>query len=289
MRTVWILAGCVGLLRAQPTPKFEVVSVKPCRPDATRQRSSNKPPSGPAEILTINCQTVERMIEDAYDAYATGRLRFRANPVPLEGAPDWVRTERFTIQAKAESPQSRVTMHGPMLQRLLEDRFQLKLRREPKEVPVYVLTVAKGGPKNLEPAKAGACLTWDLDHMPTIRPGGEDTPCGLIGRRIDGGVGHVEIRGASMATMAEQLSILMDRDVIDKTGLAGTFDFHVEVPADELSADSSAAPRDDAPKRAVDESALAFAAVRRLGLKLEAAKGLGEVFVIERVERPTEN
>jgi uncharacterized protein (TIGR03435 family) len=280
-----------ALVRAQsvPRPTFEVVSIRPCRPDTPRARTNHAPPSGPTEILRIECQTVERLIEDAYSAYATGKLRFRGSPVAIEGAPAWIRSERYTIQAKADAARSRGVMHGPMLQRILEDRFGLKLRREPKKVPIYVLTVAKGGPKNLHPAKPGACLAWDLDHLPAIRQVGGDL-CGMIGRRINAGNAEVEILGTTMANFAEQLQILVDRDVIDKTGISGVFDIHVEVPVEDLTADASAGrPDDGAPRTPADESALAFAAVRKLGLKLESAEGPGEVFLIDHVERPSEN
>ncbi len=280
----------VPQIRAQPAvPKFEVVSIRPCRPGTPNTRSDNKPPTGPTEILTINCQTLHRLIEDAYDAYATGNLRFRGNPVPIEGAPAWVRTERYTIEAKAETPQTRGAMHGPMLQHILEDRFKLKLHREPREVPVYLLTVAKGGPKHLQPAKPGACLAWDLDHLPALRQTGNDSLCGIVGRRISAGTAELEIFGTTMANFAEQLQILVDRDVIDQTGIPGTFDIHVEMPVEDLAADPSAARPDDAPRPPLDEAALAFAALRQLGLKLDSAKGPGEIFVIDRIEKPSQN
>lgn len=290
-RSVLLIPVLGAILVAQPAgvPKFEVVSVKPCRPDAPRGRSNNAPPNGPTELLRINCQTVERLIEIAYDFLATGKPRFRGNPIPIEGAPGWIHSERFTIEAKSETPQSVGMMDGPMMQQILEDRFKLKLRRDPRQVPVYFLTVAKGGPKNLAPAKPGSCLAWDLDHMAAFRPGAGVEPCGIIGRRIDAGTAVVEIFGATMATFAEQLQILVDRDVIDKTGISGTFDIHVEMPVEDLTTDAAGRPDDAAPRPPADESAMAFAAVRKLGLKLESGTGPGEIFVVDHIERPSEN
>lgn len=273
-------------------PRFEVVSIKPCRDDAPRGRSGNTPPSGPTATLIVNCQTALRLIEQAYDTYATGRLKIRANPSPIEGAPAWTRSERYTIEAKAESPQGRAIMRGPMMQQILEDRFKLKLRRVLREVPVYLLTVAKGGPKNLEPAKPGSCVAWDLDHMPLPAPGQpEPSPCGMIGRRIhaDTGIAEVEVPGTTLPNLAEQLTILVDRDVIDKTGIAGTFDIRVEIPVDELTVDAPDRRDDATPKPPSDEVPLGFATARKLGLKLEPGKGPGEILVIDHIERPSEN
>jgi bla regulator protein BlaR1 len=277
-------------IRAQSAPavKFEVASIKPCRSDAPGRKDGNGAGLSPG-TLKVSCQTVGRLIEEAYDFLATGKPRFRGSPVSIEGAPSWINTERYTIEAKSESPQGRGMMHGPMMQALLEDRFKLKLRRVPREVPVYLLTVAKGGTKFLEPAKKGACVPWDFDNLPRTAPGQHDAvPCGMIGRRrrSTNGTAEVELYGSTMPNLAEQFSMLLGRPVIDQTGLSGTFDFHVEVPVDELAAGASDPA---APGPPADESALAFAAVRKLGLKLQSAKGPGEIFVIDHIERPSEN
>jgi bla regulator protein blaR1 len=282
-------------MRGQPAPmpKFEVASIKPCRPDAPTGRSGGPGRGFSPGTLNLTCQTVERMIENAYDFLATGKPRFRGSPTPIESAPAWVSSERFTIEAKSESPQGRGMMQGPMMQGLLEDRFKLKLRRVPREVPVYVLTVSRGGPK-LEPSKPGSCDPWDWDHPlpPTPAPGqAERYLCNMIMRGAPRGAAMavVDERAVTMAGFAEGLSILLEREVVDRTGISGTFDIHVEFPVEELPAEWSD-PRDpSAPRPRLDESPLAFAAVRRLGLKLESAKGTGETLVIDHVERPSEN
>jgi uncharacterized protein (TIGR03435 family) len=108
----------------------------------------------------------------------------------------------------------------------------------------------------------------------------------MIGRNVRSTNGTLELYGSTMPDLAEQFSMLVGREVMDKTGLSGAFDFHEEVPVDELAT----GPRDPAaPGPPADESALAFAAVRKLGLKLQSAKGPGEIFVIDHIERPSEN
>jgi len=290
MRGFGIIAIALPIaVRAQPAPapKFEVASIKLCRPSDPVEKRSGGAGLSPG-TLKINCQTVERLIEEAYDYLAAGKPRFRPSPLPIEGAPPWISSERYTILAKSESPQGRVMMNGPMMQALLEDRFKLKLRREPREVPVYLLTVAKGGPKNLEPAKKGACMPWDFDHSPRPSPGQPDTPCGMIGRRLisANGPAEVQLYGATMPALAEQFSLLLGRPVIDNTALSGTFDFDVEVPVDEMA---PAAGDPGSPRAPYDESAIAFAALRKLGLKIQSGKGPGEVFVIDHIEKPTAN
>ena len=76
--------------------------------------------------------------------------------IPIEGGPGWVASERYTINAKAEDNANAYVMQGPLLQTLLENRFKLKIHRETREIPIYELVVAKGGPK-LKPFREGIC------------------------------------------------------------------------------------------------------------------------------------
>ncbi len=101
---------------------------------------------------------------------------------PLQGGPDWIDSERYTIDAKPESPQTRAMMNGPMLQALLEDRFKLKIHRESKEVPVYALVVAKGG-ATLSATKPGGCTPHDPQGPPIPVEAGKAAAVRLHGRR----------------------------------------------------------------------------------------------------------
>jgi len=293
-----LAAALVGVLaatssRAQSAaPKFEVASIKLCSPGTPTGRRGGPPRYSPG-TLNIDCVTVERLIENAYDHLATGKPRFRGAPVPIEGLPGWAKSERYAIEAKSEGHEGRGMMQGPMMQTLLEDRFKLRLRRVPREVDVYWLTIAKGGPK-LTPAKENSCIPFDFDKEfpPPPKPGEpEQWLCNMIARGTPQGTGmaFIDVRAVTMANFSENLSILVDREVIDKTGISGTFDIHVDFPLEELPAEWSE-PRDpSAPRPRLDESPLAFAAVRRLGLRLESAKGTGKTLVIDHIERPSEN
>ena len=122
--------------------------------------------------LRLGCSvsTVKGLVQMAYVLFANGHV----NPpwtgsVPVNGGPAWINSDRYEIDAKAESPQSQGMMHGPMLQTLLEDRFKLKVHRETGEVPVYELTVAKGGIK-MQHLKERSCTPVDFEFLTQFPP-----------------------------------------------------------------------------------------------------------------------
>jgi uncharacterized protein (TIGR03435 family) len=139
----------------------------------------------------------------------------------IKGSPGWVNDDRYAIEAKAEGPQSVEMMRGPLMKALLEDRFKLKLHREAREIPVYELTVGKGGAK-LHVAWDGGCfVTGQGRPEPSELESGKLPP-------ICGGFSGDDLNGSTMANLCRQFSVLTDRDVIDKTGTAGVFDMHLE-------------------------------------------------------------
>jgi uncharacterized protein (TIGR03435 family) len=199
--------------------------------------------------------------------------------VPISGGPPWIKSDRYQITAKVEGTPPRQIMMGPMLQVLLEDRFMLKIHRETREVSVYALTVAKGGPR-LQASREGSCISLGPDDPPPpTAPGRALQACGMFRLSANGGL---DMHGATIADLANLCMFFSDslnRGVIDKTGIAGMFDIHLEL-SPEASGD------------AVDPSTSAdpiFTAVRKLGLKLELTKGPGKFLVIDHVERPSAN
>jgi len=182
-------------------------------------------------------------------------------------------SERYDIVAKAGHP-ARPDEMLRMLRALLEDRFKLVVRRETREAPVYVLTVAKGDPK-LQPASVSERLG------PSPR-----TPAHAGGSELASG--HLVFRDESMADFAWALSRtggLGDRVVVDQTGLTETYDFELMFARE--SAPHGADPRE---ATAVLENPSIFAALQeQLGLKLESRKAPVEFLIVEHVERPTEN
>ena len=124
-------------------PKFEVASIKACGEAVglTRSREGGGNRRASPGTLDELCQTVRTFIQVAYI-----RANFRANGgianLQLEGGPAWIDSDRYQITAKAQGPTDQQMMEGPMLQELLEDRFQLKTHRETREARVSALTVA---------------------------------------------------------------------------------------------------------------------------------------------------
>jgi uncharacterized protein (TIGR03435 family) len=190
--------------------------------------------------LEFTNSTLQACIRWAYDV----------RDFQISGAPGWLNSDRYGILAKAaantSTPQLRL-----MLQALLEERFKLQLHRETRELPVYSLVVGKGGAKL---------------HKTTSESSAANDQRGLIADR-----------GATMVMLANQLSTVLERIVMDKTGLTERYDFELEW-APGLEADSGSGPS-------------VFTAIQeQLGLKLESTKGEVEVLVIDHVERvPTEN
>jgi uncharacterized protein (TIGR03435 family) len=168
-----------------------------------------------------------------------------------------------------------------MMQALLEERFKVKMRREIREVPVYELTLAKGGPK-LQAAQEGKCINFDVNNPPPRPvPGQPRVPlCGSLGGPYS--------YGATMAKLSLQLSVEFEEDVIDKTGIAGAFDIPFEWSPVEPSPGGSGAERDTADAEARRQADIQNS-LAKVGLRLVRAKGPGEFLVIDHVERPSGN
>ena len=228
MAALLALAGpmVVGVaVRAQTTgtrggPKFEVATIK------LTQRCNLNPGAGPTRGRMTMCGPLRLLIQGAYKR----KYESPFTASEPQGGPDWLDSDIYEIVAKAEGNPSVFQMAGPMLQALLEERFRLKVHRDQKEVPVYFLKVAKGGPK-FQPAKKGSCVTSDPDNpSPLTSP---EKPLARIcgGIRFDGR--SFDVYSATMADFAGQISQYFDRRLIDNTGLTGVFDIHMDlVPED---------------------------------------------------------
>ena len=264
-------------------PRFEVVSIRLC--NGTERPASLTASPG---RLSVPCFGLVRLIQDAYDVFSDGTNKFfhqPPSPMPIEGFPDQMSSSRYSIEAKTESPQSISMMRGPMMQRVLEDRFHLKLHREVREVPVYLMTVARGGLK-LEVTKEGSCLDPDPLEFPKpeVLAGGKPQ-CGVITAPTrDGSHFVLDERGLTLASFSKLFKIggLL---VIDRTGLTGTYDIHLEW---ESSPSLPASPEAEGASESPDTS-ITSSMRKQLGLQLSPGKGPRDVLVIDRLERPTEN
>jgi uncharacterized protein (TIGR03435 family) len=191
--------------------------------------------------------------------------------------------DRFDIEAKTEQagpgPIPRDKLQ-PMLQSLLEDRFQLKAHWEMRDTPVYLLTVAKGGPK----------LKLSEDQSDPNTPQPPDIPIeqrrGMMRRAEDSWIGNA----VRVSELAGFLSGQTGRPVLNKTDLDGLFDFKMHWVLPPIPAPGVPAGPDVTPPTASDPSgASIFTAIEEIGLRLEAAKAPLEVLVIDSVQKPSEN
>jgi uncharacterized protein (TIGR03435 family) len=252
-------------------PHFEVASIKPTD---TRREAWMRPMPG---RLTARSRLWELM-----------QAAYHVHDFQIVGGPEWVKSDVYAVDAKAGgNPQ--VAQMFLMLQTLLEDRFQLRVHRESREMPVYVLAPARGGLK-LPPPRDGSCV----DEAAPLGPGDHPQPlprCGGIDGRPGSGGHHLVGAKVPMAEFARKLSEMLGRTVIDQTGFSGVFDIDLEFRRDDTTDFARrvgmAPPGEVLP---VDTSSPSiFGAVQQLGLRLESTKGPVEVIVIDHVERPSAN
>lgn len=257
----------IGLARAQAPAhdagllKFEVASVKPSPPEA--RGGMARPEPGGLRYRGTNLP-LRLYISSAY--------RIKGDQVV--GAPGWVDTDRFDIEAQAQKPSSLDEFHL-MTRTLLAERFHLRFHFETKEMPLYALTVDTGSP-----ATGGAKLTLhDAANSgdPWIEQG-MDMP--LHARWT--------ATSSSMELFAFRLASVMDRPVIDQTGLKGDYDFKLAYTMDLPPNLPQNAMVNGQP---IDTSGPSiFQAVRQqLGLRLDPRKGPVQVMVVDHVEKPSEN
>ena len=255
--TAWAIPAAPTPPKPMPAtanPVFEVSTVKPSDPNRPGRAITVRG----REFLTINTSLSDLM------TFAYG-----LHPRQLVGAPSWMENERWDITARPDIeglPNDRQIRS--MLQKLLGERFQLTFHREPREMPAYVLTLANAGP--------------------TLNKSGGD-PNGLPGLFFKG-LGVLPAINATMGDFAGVLqAVVLDRPVVDKTGLTGRWDFTLQWTPD----DSQFAGRGGQvppPAPGVNAPPGLFTAIQeQLGLRLESTRAQVDALVIDKVEKPSEN
>lgn len=260
---------------------FDVASVKP-----------NK--SGDMRV-SLGIQPGGRFTATNVSLRALIRSAYQLQDFQLVGGPDWIASERFDIIAKAMGDvPSRPPWGQPgpmqfMLQTLLEERFKLSMHRERRELPVYELVLArtdgKLGPQlrvSTVDCAAMAAARGRGGAPPPGPPSPGERPCGIrmMGGRLAGG-------GFPLSQLATTLSQFVQRVVLDRTGLTGSFDFDLTFTPDQLP--QGPPPPGAPPLPPIDPNgpSIFTALQEQLGLKLESTRGPVEVLVIDRVEQPT--
>lgn len=198
----------------------------------------------------------------------------------ITGAPKWSNSQRFGIEAKMDSDTTATLSklsgdqlqlaHRQMLQALLADRFKLTLHTETKDLPVFALVIAKGGPK-IHEAKSG-----DASANGAKNAAGEATGPHMM--RFGGG--RIEAQGVPINSLANGLSQQLGRKVLDKTGLKGNYDYTLEWTPDQVHTEGTEDSSGPSIFTAIQE---------QLGLKLESRTAPVDILVIDHVEMPSPN
>jgi uncharacterized protein (TIGR03435 family) len=279
VRRLLVSAFLLATGAAAQTPArtaFEVATIKR-NPDC--QRGQRRPSPG---RLDFTCVSIRELLVVAYSAMSGDVVNI--GTLRVLGGPGWIDNERYDLSAKADGRAPVPQMVGPMLIALLEDRLQLKAHTEPRDTPVFALTLAEG-PRKLQPAAEGSCKPLDLENVAA-----RDTTaryCGFGTSRIEGGTVIADSYGITMGELASRvLPIQAGRLVVDRTGLTGRFDIHLEFRRSGTARVNGEVPTDE-PESAAPTI---FAVLQqRLGLKLTPATVPIDVVVIDRIERPSGN
>jgi len=272
---ILVLFTSIPNLQSQPpgAQTFSAASIRLSKSADARGRGFKFLPGGKVSATNI---PIYRVIAEAWN------LAILNESARLSGGPDWLRSDGYDIEATPElgvvasRDQARL-----MLQHLLADRFRLTIRPQTKDLPFYAVTVPKSGPKlqkaNIDPKD---CL--------------EGAPVnGITCHQIGGGMGRgVHGQAIDLGDLAGFVENWSDRPVIDKTVLTGLF----AIETDGWTPMRPRPVRDPSLPPSAEDLAMAdparptlFMIFDKLGLKLEPRKGPVETFVIEHVERPTEN
>jgi len=241
-------------MAADATPEFEVATISQPRPDRPGKAFMVRG----RQFSTINT-TLNDLITFAYGIHAK----------QITSGPSWMETEKFDIAAQPNGEgQPNDKQWKGMVQKLLADRFKLAFHRDKKELGVYAIVLGKNGPK----------LTKS-----------EGNPSGLPGLFFRG-LGVLPATNATMADFAGVMQgAVLDRPVVDHTGLTGRWDFTLTWTPDEFQFGGMGAKMPPPANAGAAPPDLFTAMQEQLGLKLESTKAPAEVFVIDKVAKPADN
>lgn len=233
-------------MASSANPDWDVATVKPSDPnDASGQHIRMR-----GRYILLLDTTVEQFL----------LLGYGMQKSQLLNVPEWAKTEKWNVNGVPDTDgEPSWNQLQEMMRKILAERFGLKLHHEQRELPVFALAVAKGGPK----------ITPD-----TSDPNGwMDQQNGTVNGQ------HFEhLKNASMADLALILQFRVDRPVVDQTGLKGKYDFNLRWATDDGAATSSDTP-----------PGLFTAIQEQIGLKLEPVRAPADVLVIDKLEKPGAN
>jgi uncharacterized protein (TIGR03435 family) len=252
--TAWPIPEPPKPMAADADPSLEVATIKPSQPDRP----------GRAFLWRGNRFTTFNTTLMALIGFA-----YNVQDKQVIGGPDWMNSDKFDMEGKPDTPGTPSTDQlRVMVRKLLADRFQLKFHNDKRELAAYVLSAGKTGPK----------MTKD-DTSPNGLPG-------LFFRQL----GDLNVHNATMGDFVHLMqSAVLDRPVVDQTGLAGKWDFELKWTPDD-SQFGGMGMRPPPPSDAPDAPPPLFTAIQeQLGLKLESGKAQVDVMVVDHVEKPSPN
>jgi len=249
------------------------------------------------------------------------RIAYKVKAYQVVG-PDWMTQQRFEMQAKIPEGVSEDKV-PEMLQALLAERFKLTIHRDKKELPVYALIVGKNGPKLTEasaepdapladtPGGRGMSIGTEKGQMKMVQDGkggGAVQVAGQAGTTrfsMQNGAIHLELTKVTISALADTLTPLVDRPVLDMTELKGTYQISLDLPMEDMQilvqrqAAAMGMPLPGPPPGAntngIDAASTPggsaiFSSMEKLGLKLDGRKAPVETIVVDHLEKtPTEN
>jgi uncharacterized protein (TIGR03435 family) len=253
---IWTAPAASAAMRPMPAdadPGFEVATIKPSRPDAQGKGFTVRG----RQVMTINT-TFTDLVTFAYGVHAR----------QVANAPEWAGQDHYDVTGvpDVEGLPNEKQLRG-MVQKLLTERFNLTFHREQQELPVYALLVGRDGPKLTRSA-------GDPNGLPSL---------------MFRGLGVLPGANASMADLAGVMqSAVLDRPVVDQTGVAGRYDFTLTWTPDESQFRGMGVRVPPPPDNATAPN-LFTAIQEQLGLRLDSTRAPAEVLVIDRVQKPTED
>ena len=268
---VCLMAATATPVAQQAAPAFEVARIKP--------RTGERP-------LTVGAVSPDRFYRPDITLKALVQFAYDLWDFQVDGGPEWVRSDRWSIEAKATGPQRPAAMRL-MVRRLLAERFGLQTHLESRELPTYELLMARRdgrlGP-NLKAATVD-CRPFLTGERPRDESPREDASgfprCSTGGRSVAGAF-TPRLNGQPISALARLLEPIVRRRVIDRTGLQGIFDVELTVSLEVAGLTSPP------PGAQINEAPSVFTALQeQLGLRLEAARGPVDVLVIDLAVQPT--
>jgi hypothetical protein len=244
---------------AVSTAKFDVATVKPCQPGdgagmsgRGKGRGTNTDPGR----LRVNCMTVAELIdiylEDGNEPRLLNEVTGLGNPGRIKGGPAWIRTDQYSIEAETSDPVANGPTRG----------------RTPDGCRPHDPTTGLGTNEMFPPGQSPLCVQWT---------------------HFDGPNWAIDGAGQELGNLAKALSVVMDRHVLDQTGIAGPYTYHLRFARDDSAPGDSMLRRRPFPESDLPPGPSIFAALEEIGLKLVKDKGPQEHLVVDSIQRPSAN